>query len=97
MGGECARNNLVAKAGSRPPLASPSSNDDLSLEATGTEAETIDEKSVEVWFSPQWPTTDPELFGREDELAWLDAAWEDGGDARGDARGAGGRREDGPG
>lgn len=31
----------------------------------------------DVWFSPSWPQMDPALFGREEELAELDAAWED--------------------
>ncbi len=34
--------------------------------------------SVRVWFSEQWPVTDPELFGRENELGLLDKAWHEG-------------------
>ena len=33
--------------------------------------------TVDCWFSDQWPVTDPDIFGRENELALLDAAWDD--------------------
>ncbi|MCK4960270.1 MAG: toll/interleukin-1 receptor domain-containing protein, partial [Planctomycetes bacterium] len=40
-----------------------------------TEAATATEEGLEIWFSDKWPVTDSELFGRDDHLQRLDAAW----------------------
>jgi tetratricopeptide (TPR) repeat protein len=37
--------------------------------------ERVSNASVRDWFSPQWPVTDPALFGREGELQLLNDAW----------------------
>lgn len=57
----------------------------LILERVGTIADTDvktaepapPKTSVHAWYSPQWPITDPDIFGRDDELALLDAAWDE--------------------
>jgi tetratricopeptide (TPR) repeat protein len=43
-----------------------------------TDSSTSTTNAVRDWFSPQWPVTDPALFGREEELAMLDSAWTGG-------------------